>query len=86
MEGFLCTVFVFMLTLQAVGHSVIPRDVACCEFTVNLPSFADTVNAQGKYRESVFIVDDLTQHPELKNRAYVTEFPNGRFYAGVPIT
>jgi signal transduction histidine kinase/CheY-like chemotaxis protein len=69
-----------------VGHSVIPRDVACCEVTVNLPSFAATANVHGDYRDSVFVVDDLTKHPDLKNRPYVTEFPNGRYYAGVPIT
>lgn len=65
-----------------VGHSVIPRDVACCEVTVNFPSF----DAAADHRESVFIVDDLTQHPELKSRPYVAEFPHGRWYAGVPIT
>jgi hypothetical protein len=75
-----------VLTLKAVGHSVIPRDVACCEITVNLPSFAATENAHGNYRDSVFVVDDLTQHPDLESRPYVTEFPNGRYYAGVPIT
>ncbi|GAB7333770.1 hypothetical protein MBLNU13_g05294t1 [Cladosporium sp. NU13] len=36
--------------------------------------------------DSVFVVNDLTLHPDLKNRPYVTGFPNGRFYAGVPIT
>jgi GAF domain-containing protein len=75
-----------VLTLRAVGHSIIPRDVACCEVTVNLPSFAATASAHGDNRDSVFVVDDLTQHPDLQNRPYVTEFPNGRYYAGVPIT
>jgi GAF domain-containing protein len=60
--------------------------VACCEITVNLPSFAAAENAHGNYRDSVFVVDDLTQHPDLASRPYVTEFPNGRYYAGVPIT
>jgi signal transduction histidine kinase/CheY-like chemotaxis protein len=73
-----------MLTLVTVGHSVIPRDVACCEVTVNLPAF--DASAHGNYRDSVFVVDDLTLHPDLKNRVYVTGFPNGRYYAGVPIT
>lgn len=72
--------------LKPVGYSVIPRDVACCEVTVKLPSFADTASAHGDQRDSVFVVDDLTKHPDLKCRPYVTEFPNGRFYAGVPIT
>ena len=31
-------------------------------------------------------MNDLTQHPDLSTRAYVTGFPHGRFYAGVPIT
>lgn len=71
---------------KPVGHSVIPRDVACCEVTVNLPSFVATTKANGDSRDSVFVVDDLTRHPDLKDRPYVTEFPNGRYYAGVPIT
>jgi signal transduction histidine kinase/CheY-like chemotaxis protein len=73
-----------VLTFVAVGHSVIPRDVACCEVTVNLPAF--DASTHGNYRDSVFVVDDLTLHPDLKNRPYVTGFPNGRYYAGVPIT
>ena len=71
---------------KSVGYSVIPRDVACCEVTVKLPSFADTASAHGDERDSVFVVDDLTKHPDLKCRPYVIEFPKGRFYAGVPIT
>jgi GAF domain-containing protein len=69
-----------------VGHSIIPRDVACCEITVNLPSFSATTAADGDRRQSVFVVDDLSKHPELKHRPYVTGYPNGRYYAGVPIT
>ncbi|GAB7336561.1 hypothetical protein MBLNU13_g09831t2 [Cladosporium sp. NU13] len=69
-----------------MGHSVIPRDVACCETTVNLPSFSATAAATGDSRESVFVVDDLTKHPDLCERPYVTSYPNGRYYAGVPIT
>ena len=65
-----------------MGYAVIPRDVACCEVTVNLPSFSASTDAQ----DSVFVVDDLTQHADLKDRPYVTEFPNGRYYAGVPLT
>ncbi|CAI6333385.1 unnamed protein product [Periconia digitata] len=69
-----------------MGHSVIPRDVACCETTVNLPSFPTPTAADGDMNKSVFIVKDLTKHPDLSTRPYVTEYPNGRFYAGVPIT
>lgn len=65
---------------------MIPRDVACCEVTVNLPSFEETAGSSGSHHDSVFVVDDLTQHPDLKDRAYVTEYPHGRYYAGVPIT
>lgn len=75
-----------MLTSAAVGHAVIPRDVACCEVTVNLPSFDASANSRGSYYDSVFVVDDLVEHPDLKHRAYVTEYPHGRYYAGVPIT
>ena len=69
-----------------MGHSVIPRDVACCEVTVNLPSFPATAAAKGNDRDSIFVVNDLTQHPDLQHRAYVTGRPHARFYAGVPIT
>jgi signal transduction histidine kinase/CheY-like chemotaxis protein/GAF domain-containing protein len=69
-----------------MGHSVIPRDVACCETTVNLPSFPISNAAHGDIKKSVFVVNDLTKHPDLSTRPYVTGYPNGRFYAGVPIT
>lgn len=85
-ETFVFILSEVMLTLGAVGHAVVPRDVACCEVTIKLPPFATTANAQGNCRDSVFVVDDLTKHPDLKSRSYVTEFPNGRYYAGVPIT
>lgn len=69
-----------------MGHSVIPRDVACCETTVNLPSFSTSATAEGDTSKSAFVVNDLTKHPDLSARPYVTGYPNGRFYAGVPIT
>jgi signal transduction histidine kinase/CheY-like chemotaxis protein len=68
-----------------LGYSVIPREVACCEVTVNLPSF-DTTKSNGHYRDNCFVVDDLTKHPDFRLRNYVTEHPNCRYYAGVPIT
>jgi signal transduction histidine kinase/CheY-like chemotaxis protein/GAF domain-containing protein len=68
-----------------LGYSVIPREIACCEVTVNLPSF-DTTTSSGHYRDNCFVVDDLTKHPDLRFRNYVTDFPHGRYYAGVPIT
>ncbi|KAG9197266.1 hypothetical protein G6514_001905 [Epicoccum nigrum] len=69
-----------------LGYSAIPRDVACCEITVNLPSFPISAADDGDTRKSAFIVNDLTKHPYLSTRPYVTGYPNGRFYAGVPIT
>jgi len=69
-----------------MGHSVIPRDVACCETTVNLPSLPISAAADSDIKKSAFVVNDLTKHPDLSTRPYVTSFPNGRFYAGVPIT
>ncbi|CAN9382074.1 unnamed protein product [Alternaria alternata] len=69
-----------------MGHSVIPRDVACCETTVKLPSFPISAAADSDIKKSAFVVNDLTKHPDLSTRPYVTGFPNGRFYAGVPIT
>jgi signal transduction histidine kinase len=68
-----------------LGYSVIPREVACCEVTVNLPSF-DTASSHQGYRDNCFVVDDLTKHPDLQFRSYVTEYPHARYYAGVPIT
>jgi hypothetical protein len=69
-----------------MGYSVIPRDVACCEITVNLPSFDDTKASTEHYRDNCFVVDDLLKHPDLQFRNYVTEHPHSRYYAGVPIT
>jgi signal transduction histidine kinase/CheY-like chemotaxis protein len=69
-----------------MGHSVIPRDVACCETTVNLPLFPISAIADGDIRKSAFVVNDLSKHSDLCTRPFVTGFPNGRFYAGVPIT
>jgi hypothetical protein len=37
-------------------------------------------------RDSVFVVNDLTKNTETLDRPFVTDFPNGRFYAGVPVT
>lgn len=84
-EMFCCATLAVMLTPKAVGHAAMPRELACCEVTVNLPSFT-TAKSHGDHCESAFIVDDLTQHPDLKNRPYVTGFPSARYYAGVPIT
>jgi signal transduction histidine kinase/CheY-like chemotaxis protein len=69
-----------------MGHSIIPRDVACCETTVNLPPFPISAAADCDVKKSAFVVNDLTKHPDLSTRPYVTDFPHGRFYAGVPIT
>lgn len=69
-----------------VGHSVIPRDIACCEITVNLPPVPVTNGSEDNHQTSTFVVDDLTKHPDLRDRPYVTDFPNGRYYAGAPIT
>lgn len=69
-----------------LGHSRIPRNVACCEVTVTLPSFPSTSSTMNGDRDSVFIVNDLAKNPQTKDKPYVTGFPNSRFYAGVPIT
>lgn len=69
-----------------LGHAKIPRNVACCEVTVGLPSFSPSSSTMNGQRDSVYIVDDLTKNPQTWDRPYVTAFPHGRFYAGVPIT
>lgn len=75
-----------MLTSLAVGHSVVPRDIACCEITVNLPAFPVHNTCTADYAQNVFEVNDLPSHPTLHARPYVSEWPTGRSYVGVPIT
>lgn len=75
-----------MLTSFAVGHSIVPRDVACCEVTVNLPAFPVHNTSTTDYSQNVFVVNDLSNHPTLHARPYVSEWPYGRSYVGVPIT
>jgi hypothetical protein len=69
-----------------LGHAKIPRNVACCEITVNLPSFSPSSSTMNGERDSVFIVNDLTKNPQTSDRPFVSGYPHGRFYAGVPIT
>jgi hypothetical protein len=69
-----------------LGHSKIPRGIACCEVTVGLPSFPITVTTANGDRDSVYVVEDLTKNLTTQDKPYVTSFPHGRFYAGVPIT
>jgi hypothetical protein len=69
-----------------LGHAKIPRGIACCEVTVGLPSFPITVTTANGDRDSVYVVEDLTKNLTTQDKPYVTSFPHGRFYAGVPIT
>jgi hypothetical protein len=69
-----------------LGHAKIPRGIACCEVTVGLPSFPITVTTANGDRDSVYVVEDLTKNLTTRDKPYVTSFPHGRFYAGVPIT
>ena len=69
-----------------LGHAKIPRGIACCEVTVGLPSFPITVTTANGDRDSVYVVEDLTKNLTTHDKPYVTSFPHGRFYAGVPIT
>ncbi|KPI34667.1 uncharacterized protein AB675_68 [Cyphellophora attinorum] len=69
-----------------LGYSTIPRDIACCEITIGLPHSLAVDATEYDRSKSAFVVNDLTAHPDLSSRAYVTEYPHGRFYAGVPIT
>jgi len=69
-----------------LGHAKIPRGVACCEVTVGLPAFPITVTTMNGERDSVYVVEDLTKNLTTQDKPYVTSFPHGRFYAGVPIT
>jgi hypothetical protein len=69
-----------------LGHAKIPRGIACCEWTVGLPSFPITVTTKNGDRDSIYVVEDLTKNLTTQDKPYVTSFPHGRFYAGVPIT
>lgn len=69
-----------------LGHAKIPRGIACCEVTVGLPSFPVTVTTMNGDRDSAYVVEDLTKNLLTRDKPYVTSFPHGRFYAGVPIT
>jgi hypothetical protein len=75
-----------VLTSFAVGHSAIPRDVACYETTINLPPVSAAAAANGNFCESVFVVEDLTKHPNLCESPYFTGYPSSRYYAGTFIT
>jgi signal transduction histidine kinase/CheY-like chemotaxis protein len=70
-----------------LGHAMIPRGIACCETTVNLPTLASSPLVASKTdQEPIFVVNDLTENCRTQDQPYVTAFPYGRFYAGVPIT
>lgn len=66
-----------------MGYSIIPREIACCEITVNLPAFSQSEPDDSK---SVLAIDDLTKDDRTDYLAYVKEFPDARSYYGVPIT
>jgi signal transduction histidine kinase/AmiR/NasT family two-component response regulator len=66
---------------------MIPRGIACCETTVNLPTLASPPSVSSTTDpEPIFVVNDLTENCRTQDQPYVTAFPYGRFYAGVPIT
>ena len=66
-----------------MGYSIIPREIACCEITVNLPAFSQLEVDDGK---SVLAINDLTKDQRTDRLPYVLEYPNARSYYGVPIT
>lgn len=66
-----------------MGYSVIPREIACCEITVNLPAFSQLEVDDGR---SLLAIDDLSRDPRTDYLPYVNEYPNARSYYGVPIT
>jgi signal transduction histidine kinase/AmiR/NasT family two-component response regulator len=69
-----------------LGHAMIPRGIACCEMTVNLPTLASSLSVTSTTdQEPIFVVNDLTENSLTQDQPYVTAFPYGRFYAGVPI-
>jgi signal transduction histidine kinase/CheY-like chemotaxis protein len=69
-----------------LGYAMIPRDIACCETTVKFPPPAGLPSMPSEIgRESLFVVGDLAENCNTKDKPYVTAFPHSRFYAGVPI-
>jgi GAF domain-containing protein len=70
-----------------LGHSVMPRGVTVCEYTVLLqPTPPQDFDACQVTRSSAYVVNDLAKDPDFRDRAFVTGGPRARFYAGVPIT
>lgn len=68
-----------------LGHSIIPRGFSVCEHTVNLP-WADEPDAEPSPVPPLHIINDLREDTRFCDRPFVTDAPNARFYAGVPIT
>ncbi|KAM0720998.1 hypothetical protein Q7P37_003283 [Cladosporium fusiforme] len=69
-----------------MGHATMPRGIACCEITVNRPPLPNTAVVDGDWWESVFVIDDLTKHAQMQDKPFVTDYPKGRSYVGMPIT
>lgn len=66
-----------------MGYSIIPRGIACCEITVNLPAFSQS---EVDDKKSMLAIDDPRKDHRTEHSPYVLEYPNTRSYYRVPIT
>jgi signal transduction histidine kinase len=70
-----------------LGHTVMPRGVSVCEYTVLLPpTLPQNFDVRRIDSNVAYVVNDLAKDPEFRESAFVTGGPRARFYAGVPIT
>lgn len=68
-----------------LGHTAIPRGFSVCEHTVNLPANLGS-NCGLPSASTAHVINDLTGDVRFCARPYVTDGPQLRYYAGVPIT
>lgn len=66
-----------------MGYSIISREIACCEITVNLPAFSQL---EVDDKKSMLAIDDLRKDHRTEHLPCVLEYPSARSYYGVPIT
>lgn len=68
-----------------LGCTIIPRGLSVCEHTVNIPEANKGSNQFFDNAGDIHIINDLAEDARFRDRPYVHQRPNARFYAGVPI-
>jgi signal transduction histidine kinase len=69
-----------------LGNTIIPRGLAVCEHTMNIPGELGTPTQSQHKADEILIINDLKENNNFCDRPFVTDGPKARFYAGVPIT